>query len=77
MTKSCGTNGNACPMMWILGGAIVGTVVGLFTENLGLWVGIGAGSGVVLFLLRSMCKSGGCCGSGKSESCSNENQEKE
>ena len=51
-------------MSWILGGAIVGVVVGMFTENVGLWVGIGAGAGVLLFLLRSMSKSGGCCCSG-------------
>ncbi len=51
-------------MPWIIFGVIAGLIVGFITENIGLWLAIGAGAGVLLFLIRSMSKSGGCCCSG-------------
>ncbi len=61
MTNSCGTKGGGCPMTLVLLGAILGLVVGLLTDNLWLWVGVGAIGGVILYLIRSMNSNGECC----------------
>lgn len=64
-------------MTWVLLGAIIGLVVGLFTDKLGLWIGIGAGAGVLYYLIRSMGSSGGCCCSTETKGETNEENQKE
>ncbi|MDP7007975.1 MAG: hypothetical protein QGI78_00205 [Phycisphaerales bacterium] len=60
MSNSCKTNGGSCPAPWILGGAVLGLIVGYFSDNIGMWVAIGAAVGVALGLTRKSS----CCGGG-------------
>jgi hypothetical protein len=61
MSKSCGKSGGSCLAPWILVGAGLGVVVGLLTENIGKWAGIGAGAGLLLYAIRCMCSCSGSC----------------
>jgi hypothetical protein len=69
MSKSCGTKGGGCPMSWIIFGVFAGLIVGFFAQNMGIWIGVGAGVGLVIYLIRSMGSSGGCsCSAEKPDS---------
>ncbi len=35
-------------LVFILMGAGIGTVIGLLTQNLGVWIGVGAGAGFLV-----------------------------
>ncbi len=35
-------------LVFILVGAGIGTVIGLLTQNLGVWIGVGAGAGLLV-----------------------------
>ena len=74
MSKSCGCKGISCPAPWILFGAGVGAIVGVITENVGLWVGIGGALGVVICVLRA--KTSSCCSTKKDDSCCNNSEGK-
>ncbi|MBC8310035.1 MAG: hypothetical protein ISR75_03515 [Phycisphaerales bacterium] len=73
MSKSCKTGGGSCPAPWILGGAILGLVVGYFSDNISLWVGVGVAVGLALGLGRTSS----CCGGGNHEDNASEEQETE
>ncbi|MBC8203698.1 MAG: hypothetical protein H8E91_07710 [Planctomycetes bacterium] len=42
-----------CPAPWILGGAFFGLIVGVLTDNIALWTGVGVAVGVAIGCSRS------------------------
>ncbi|MBT4584984.1 MAG: hypothetical protein HOC93_07900 [Phycisphaerae bacterium] len=66
MSKSNECSGMSCPAPWLLFGAGAGVIVGVITDNIGLWIGIGAGIGVAFCLLRA--KTSTCCSTKQNES---------
>jgi hypothetical protein len=71
MSKSCKTGGGSCPAPWILGGAVLGFIVGYFSDNIGLWVGVGVAVGLVLGVTRTSS----CCGDGNQNDNASDDQE--
>lgn len=74
MSKSCGCKGISCPAPWILFGAGAGAIIGVITENIGFWVGIGGVLGVVICVIRARTSS--CCSTKKDDFCCNNSEEK-
>ena len=64
-------------MPWIIFGIIAGLIVGFFMENMLLWLAIGAGAGILIFLLKSMSSSSGCCCSAEPKESADEGSQKE